>query len=378
MKCHRLLPRFIPWLLIFESGIYLFAADGGSPRANAKPDIVFLANEQGVDLPVVLQKPEPAYTEEARASSVEGNVLIQATVMKDGTVRHFKVLECLGYGLDESAMHSIATQWRFSPGTRDGVRVDVPVNIGISFRIDSLTDIEREKRKEYPLRAFIFEATWTRKALRYPSGSGFINILEGDSLRGFEYTSTWTSLSKPFKGDISVFAKWIEPGARLEFLMPIIGNPTKLKACELIVVASKVVYMPNSGGGLTSLAIEQWKDLRDSARALERALHPFDTDPEHYPLKIELTGMNWSPYETYGRPPSGFSGSGQGNIHVGDQIFAFDFKAVCPSPIRSNTAGTFYSSRWKFKGSQLLVLSPRMGESQNMQACELATSLRPQ
>ena len=82
-----------------------------------------------------LLQPRPAYTEEARKVRAEGSVLIQAIIRKDGSVDSFRVLRGLGYGLDESAINTIATKWRFKPGTLDGRPVDVQANIEVSFRL---------------------------------------------------------------------------------------------------------------------------------------------------------------------------------------------------------------------------------------------------
>lgn len=89
----------------------------------------------GVKAPIVLFQPLPAYTEEARKARAEGIVLIQAVIRRDGTVDNIKVLRGLGYGLDESAINTIATKWRFKPGTRNGEAVDVQANIEVSFRL---------------------------------------------------------------------------------------------------------------------------------------------------------------------------------------------------------------------------------------------------
>ena len=61
---------------------------------------------------------------------------MQTVVRKDGTVDSFKVLRGLGYGLDESAINTVATRWRFEPGTLpSGQPVDVQIAIEISFRL---------------------------------------------------------------------------------------------------------------------------------------------------------------------------------------------------------------------------------------------------
>ncbi|MDI9613715.1 MAG: energy transducer TonB [Acidobacteriota bacterium] len=89
----------------------------------------------GVKDPVAVLQPLPAYTEDARKARIEGAVLIQAIIRKDGTVDNFKVLRGLGHGLDESAIKTIASKWRFRPGTLNGVPVDVQANIEVVFRL---------------------------------------------------------------------------------------------------------------------------------------------------------------------------------------------------------------------------------------------------
>jgi len=39
----------------------------------------------------------------------------------------------LGYGLDEAAIDIITTRWRFRPATQDGVPIDHPAVIEVSF-----------------------------------------------------------------------------------------------------------------------------------------------------------------------------------------------------------------------------------------------------
>jgi len=87
-----------------------------------------------VKAPEIVAQPLPAYTEEARQARVEGVVLLQCIVRKNGSVDSFRVLRDLGYGLDESAINTIAAKWRFKPGTRNGVPVDVQANIEVTFK----------------------------------------------------------------------------------------------------------------------------------------------------------------------------------------------------------------------------------------------------
>jgi TonB family protein len=89
----------------------------------------------GIEEPMALFQPLPAYTPEARAARVEGIVFVQVVIRKDGTVDSFKVLRGLGYGLDESVINTISKKWRFRPGTLNGEPVDVQANIAVSFKL---------------------------------------------------------------------------------------------------------------------------------------------------------------------------------------------------------------------------------------------------
>lgn len=88
-----------------------------------------------VTAPEAIYKPLPAYTEEARKNRTEGIVRLQVIVTKRGSVEGIRVVQGLGYGLDESAISTIATKWRFKPGTLHGIPVDVRAVIEITFRL---------------------------------------------------------------------------------------------------------------------------------------------------------------------------------------------------------------------------------------------------
>jgi TonB family protein len=89
----------------------------------------------GVTEPEAIENPRPAYTDEAKKNRVDGFLILQAIVRANGRVDSFKVIKSLGFGLDESAINTIATKWRFKPGTFKGVPVDVQVNITVTFRL---------------------------------------------------------------------------------------------------------------------------------------------------------------------------------------------------------------------------------------------------
>jgi periplasmic protein TonB len=110
---------------------------GGGPNGDAGVGTNFGPRGigAGVKPPEPLVQPLPDYTEQARKVRAEGVVLLQAVIRKDGRVDNIKVLRGLGYGLDESAMRTISSKWRFRPATLNGVPVDVQVNIEVAFRL---------------------------------------------------------------------------------------------------------------------------------------------------------------------------------------------------------------------------------------------------
>jgi periplasmic protein TonB len=85
--------------------------------------------------PIVLVQTKPTYTDEAIKAKVQGVVLLSAIIRRNGQVDTFRVLRGLGYGLEEKAIQEIASNWRFRPGTRNGVPVDVLATIEVTFNL---------------------------------------------------------------------------------------------------------------------------------------------------------------------------------------------------------------------------------------------------
>jgi TonB family protein len=83
---------------------------------------------------VILEKPNPVYTDEARRLGIEGEVQIRAVFLATGSVNVLGISKGLGYGLDEAAMRA-ARQIRFKPAQRDGKAVDFPATIRIMFQL---------------------------------------------------------------------------------------------------------------------------------------------------------------------------------------------------------------------------------------------------
>lgn len=89
----------------------------------------------GVILPVPILQPNPFYTEEARKQRVEGALVLEVIIEKNGRIESVKVIKGLGYGLDESAIETVTKKWLFKPGTLKGEKVRVQARIEIVFKL---------------------------------------------------------------------------------------------------------------------------------------------------------------------------------------------------------------------------------------------------
>lgn len=101
------------------------------PAAPALP----AAKPQRIDVPVeVLSKPTPAYTDEARAAKIEGDVILEVDFTATGEIRVVRVVRGLGHGLDESATRA-ALGIKFKPAQSGGHPIDFRTTIHIVFRL---------------------------------------------------------------------------------------------------------------------------------------------------------------------------------------------------------------------------------------------------
>jgi TonB family protein len=88
----------------------------------------------GITPPQVLREVRPDYTQDARRRGIEGDVVLEIVVRRDGGVGDVRLLQGLGAGLDQRAIEAVR-QWRFSPARRHGTPVDVIVEVAVEFKL---------------------------------------------------------------------------------------------------------------------------------------------------------------------------------------------------------------------------------------------------
>jgi len=110
------------------------ASGFGDAQVAAAPVASMKTHAKG-DTPVeILEKLNPAYTDEARRLHIEGEVLIEILFPATGPARVLRVLHTLGHGLDENAV-AAAQSIRFRPATQGGQAVDSTAVVHIAFQV---------------------------------------------------------------------------------------------------------------------------------------------------------------------------------------------------------------------------------------------------
>ena len=94
------------------------------------------ATHGGADLsaPEAITKVDPAYPQDLMHDRVEGTVVLYAVIHADGSVGDVQVLEGFDERLNENARKALA-QWRFRPGTKDGLPVDIEAVVRVPFKV---------------------------------------------------------------------------------------------------------------------------------------------------------------------------------------------------------------------------------------------------
>ena len=88
----------------------------------------------GITPPRIVKEIKADYTEDARRRSIEGEVVLEIVVRRDGSVSDARLIKGLDAGLNDRAISAVR-QWQFAPARRLGQAVDVIVEVAVEFKL---------------------------------------------------------------------------------------------------------------------------------------------------------------------------------------------------------------------------------------------------
>lgn len=89
----------------------------------------------GVDALINYVAQNIKYPELAKKAGIQGKVMVEFVVRKDGKVDDIKVLKGIGTGCDEEAVRVVKGLSTFKPGKNEGKTVDVKMVLPIAFKL---------------------------------------------------------------------------------------------------------------------------------------------------------------------------------------------------------------------------------------------------
>ncbi len=116
-----------------DFGMGNIMGSGSELLGNVSKDLTM--TESTVDsLPRATQRAALEYPKEAKRKGIQGYVLFNLLIGKDGRVQRSKILEAVPEGVFEDAAAASVRQWRFEPATYQGEAVKVWAKQKITFK----------------------------------------------------------------------------------------------------------------------------------------------------------------------------------------------------------------------------------------------------
>ena len=88
---------------------------------------------QGVSQGLLIHKVQPAYPPLARQARIQGTVVLQALIGKDGAIQNLHVVS--GHPMLTGAALDAVKQWRYKPYYLNGEPVEVETTINVNFTL---------------------------------------------------------------------------------------------------------------------------------------------------------------------------------------------------------------------------------------------------
>ncbi len=111
------------------TGLHTSAATNHGDRDPAFGEYVYVET-----LPEALYKVAPSYPEDARRANIDGTVMVQALIGKDGHVKDTRITKSIPM-LDDAAVRAVR-QWTFVPAKSKGKPVAVWVAVPVKFSLN--------------------------------------------------------------------------------------------------------------------------------------------------------------------------------------------------------------------------------------------------
>ena len=109
------------------------SAQGGVPAKIATPQRVRVS--QGVEHGLLVSKVQPQYPSEAKEQGIQGEVLLQVTIDKEGNVANIQVVSG-PEGLVPVSVEAVK-QWKYRPYLLNGTPVEVETQVTVNFTLES-------------------------------------------------------------------------------------------------------------------------------------------------------------------------------------------------------------------------------------------------
>jgi hypothetical protein len=160
-------------------------------------------------------------------------------------------------------------------------------------------------------------------------------------------------------------AKWKKPEKSIEIVGNAVGNAKHTNACEFKITMHDFVYDVQYGT-LQTFTQDEYKARMGVAFPKGE---PIDGDVTHYPLRLSVLKIDWSPAANGTR-----TGFGRANLASGSSLSSVDFTTNCTAPFSITPEGKSYAGQWKQEGSQMTLLLRSTGNSSGL-FCVLNTSI---
>jgi periplasmic protein TonB len=89
----------------------------------------------GVDRLLQFLSANLRYPKKERKRNIEGRVLVNFVVERDGTITNVRIIESVSKGLDREAIRVVKRLPNFEPGMEDGLKVRFQYNLPVMFRL---------------------------------------------------------------------------------------------------------------------------------------------------------------------------------------------------------------------------------------------------